>query len=50
MLEGVKLEVTLRVRNGETQNTKILIACLLEDIKSNILSTSSWLRMGGQFK
>ena len=35
----VKLEVTLQTaRNGGTQNTRVLIACLVGDTKSNILS------------
>ena len=47
MSERVKLEVTLQtVRNGETQNTRVLIACLVGDTKSNILSTGSLVKNG----
>jgi len=47
MFERVKLEVTLQtVRNGETRNTRVLIACLVGDTKSNILSTGSLLKNG----
>ena len=47
MSERVKLEVTLQtVRNGETQNTRVLIACLVGDTKSNILSTGSLVQNG----
>ena len=47
MSERVKLEVTLQtVRNGETQNTRVLIACLVGDTKSNILSTGSLFKNG----
>ena len=47
MSERVKLEVTLQtVRNGETQNTKVLIACLVGDTKSSILSTGSLVQNG----
>ena len=47
MSERVKLEVTLQTaRNGETQNTRVLIACLVGDTKSNILSTGSLVKNG----
>ena len=47
MSERVKLEVTLQtVRNGETQNTRVLIACLVGDTESNILSTGSLVKNG----
>ena len=47
MSDRVKLEVILQtVRNGEMQNTKVLIACLVGDTKSNILSTGSLVQNG----
>ena len=51
MSERVKLEVTLQtVRNGEAQNTKVLIACLVGDTKSKSFLLVLWFRMDGQSK
>jgi len=47
MSERVKLEVTLQtVRNGETQNARLRVACLVGNTKSNILSTGSLVKNG----
>ena len=47
MSERVKLEVTLQtVRTVKRKNTRVLMACLVGDTKSNILSTGSLVKNG----